>query len=141
MMNASQFTPFTWEIPLMRTFLLVIACLFGQTTAANPNDQKVIVSITAKWEYKQISWDAKANTAAMQTQMDALGDQGWELTGTIARRTPDGADILLFKRNRVSDDVSIEFLEELDLAIVRGSKEAVEKTLSTIKSIKDQAAK
>lgn len=37
----------------------------------------------------------------------------------IARRSPEGNDILLFKRSKDSDDASIEFIEALNLAIVR----------------------
>lgn len=123
----------------MRTLILAMALAISASVSGVAADPAIVTSIAAKWEYKQVQWDSKADSVAMQSQLDALGDQGWELSGTIARRSPEGSDILLFKRSKDSDDISIEFVEELNMVIVRGSKSAVEKTLSQMQTVKESA--
>lgn len=122
---------------------LILAIVFGFTAnlSAIASEPTIVTSITNKWEYKQIPWTPTTETAAMQSQLDTLGDQGWELSGTIARRTTEGSDILLFKRGKDSEDATIEFVENLDLIVVRGSKTAVERTVTKIQAAKDSAKK
>ncbi len=123
----------------MKAIILALVFVTSMGVSDAATDPTIVASITTKWEYKQVRWDSKTDSVTMQAQLDSLGEQGWELSGMIARRSPEGNDILLFKRSKDSDDASIEFIEALNLAIVRGSKTAVEKTLSQIQAVKESA--
>ena len=123
----------------MKAIILALVFVTSMGVSDAATDPTIVASITTKWEYKQVQWDSKTDSVTMQAQLDSLGEQGWELSGMIARRSPEGNDILLFKRSKDFDDASIEFIEALNLAIVRGSKTAVEKTLSQIQAVKESA--
>jgi hypothetical protein len=118
-------------------FTISLFCLL--LTSVPENDDKgqtIQTQFIAKWEYKLVASDAETSPEKLQGQMDLLGDQGWELTAVIPRRSVSAADTLLFKRRKESNDVDISFQPEIGLVTIRGEKSAVERTVNVIEEIK-----
>ncbi len=123
---------------MITTFLMSLLFLCG-----GGGDEKaptLRTQVITRWEYKQVAGDAAMASEKLQAQLDLLGEQGWELTAVIARRSESGSDILLFKRRKASNDVDIDFQPELGLITIRGDKKDVEKTVNVIEEIKKKAA-
>ena len=114
---------------------LLLICVPGNEDK-NPTIQTQLI---IKWEYKQVARDVATAPEKLQTQLDALGEQGWELTAVITRRTATDSDTLLFKRRKASNDVDIAFQPEMGLITIRGEKSAVERTVKVIEEIKKQS--
>jgi len=54
-----------------------------------------------KWEYKVKTFEAKANEA-FEKELNEMGDEGWELGGTVSKVTngESGPPRLIFKRSK-----------------------------------------
>jgi len=122
---------------------MITTCLMGLLfLCVGGNDDKAPTLRTqfiTRWEYKQVASDAATASEKTQAQLDLLGEQGWELTAVIARRSESGSDTLLFKRRKASNDVDIDFQPEMGLITIRGDKKAVERTVNVIEEIKKKA--
>ena len=114
---------------------LLLICADGEI-----KEPTIQTQFIAKWEYKQIDSYAETAPEKLQTQLDLLGEQGWELTAVIARRSVSGSDTLLLKRRKASNDVDIVFQPEMGLITIRGDKNAVERTSKVIEEIKKKTS-
>jgi hypothetical protein len=123
---------------MITTFLmsLLLICADGENEKAPTIQTQSIV----RWEYKLLASDNSTAPEKLQNQLDLLGEQGWELTAIIARRSKSDSDTLIFKRRKASNDVDISFQPEMGLITIRGDKKAVEKTVQVIEEIKKQAS-
>ena len=122
-------------------FTTLLCCLLLISVPENddkgPTKQTQFV---AKWEYTLVASDAETSPEKLQGKLDVLGDQGWELTAVIPRRSVSAADTLLFKRRKESNDVDISFQPEIGLVTIRGEKSAVERTVNVIEEIKKKTS-
>ena len=117
--------------------------LFGLLLICVPGDDDkgptIQTQFISRWEYKQVASDAATVPEKLQSKLDLLGEQGWELTAVIARRSESSSDTLIFKRRKTSKDVDIDFIPEMNLVRIRGDKVDVEKTVQVIEEIKKKA--
>ena len=118
-------------------FTTALLCLLLSSVPENDDKGPTIqTQFIAKWEYKLVASDAETSPEKLQGQLDVLGEQGWELTAVIPRRSVSTADTLLFKRRKESNDVDISFQPEIGIVTIRGEKSAVERTVNVIEEIK-----
>ena len=122
---------------------MITACVMGLLLiCVNENDDKsptIQTQYLTKWEYKQVAVDAEIESEKLQSKLELLGEQGWELTSIITRRSATGADTLLFKRRKESKDVDIAFLPEMGLIKISGDKSAVKQLVNVIEETKKKS--